>query len=67
MCIWVAQDIEGIYIVNKMPSKQQETRNKWITFNFFDLLKKVLKPPEPALPSKPDAYKSSQSSSARII
>jgi hypothetical protein len=47
-----------------MPSKRQETRNKWITFNYFGLLKKVLKPPAP---SKPDGYKSSQSSSARII
>ncbi len=50
-----------------MPSSRQETRNKWITFNYFDLLKKVLKPQPPILGSKPDGYKSSQSSSARII
>lgn len=60
-----------------MPSTQQETRNKWVTMNFFDKLKQVLKPVmnvEPfessdfvRPPKKPDGYKSSQSSSARII
>jgi len=60
-----------------MPSNQQETKNKWITINFFDKLKQVLKPAmnvEPfessdfvKLPQKPDGYKSSQSSSAKII
>ena len=50
-----------------MPSKQQETRNKWVTINYFDKLKQVLKPQPPILGIKPDGYKSSQSSSARII
>jgi hypothetical protein len=56
---------------------KQEKQNRVITINYFDRLKKalapvmVLEPPETSdfviLPSKPDGYKSSQSSSARII
>jgi hypothetical protein len=59
-----------------MPSKQQETRNTWITINFRDRMRQILAPVmnvEPFESSdlaplrKPDGYKSSQSSSARII
>jgi hypothetical protein len=60
-----------------MPSKQQETRNAWITINFRNKMRQILAPVmnlEPfessdfaRLPKKPDGYKSSQSSSARII
>lgn len=60
---------------------KQERQNRVITLNYFDRLKKalaplmVLEPPESSdfvnyqkpLPEKPDGYKSSQSSSARII
>jgi hypothetical protein len=56
---------------------KQEKQNRVITLNYFERLKQafappiVLKPPETsdfvALPPKPDGYKSSQSSSAKII
>jgi hypothetical protein len=63
-----------------MPTfSKQERQNRVITLNYFERLKKaiapamVLEPPETSdfvllpLPPKPDGYKSSQSSSARII
>lgn len=58
---------------------KQERQNRVITLNYFERLKNalapvmVLEPPETSdfmvlpLPPKPDGYKSSQSSSARII
>ncbi len=55
---------------------KQERQNRVITLNYFERLRKVFAPPmvvEPPetsdfvlLPSKPDGYKSSQSSSAKI-
>ncbi len=63
-----------------MPTfRKQERQNRIITLNYFDRLRKVfappmvLEPPETSdfvllpLPPKPDGYKSSQSSSAKII
>jgi len=61
-----------------MPTfSKQERQNRIITLNYFDSLRKaiapamVLEPPETSdfvlLPPKPDGYKSSQSSSAKII
>jgi hypothetical protein len=56
---------------------KQERQNRVITLNYFERLRKVfapamvVEPPETSdfvlLPSKPDGYKSSQSSSAKII
>jgi hypothetical protein len=56
---------------------KQERQNRVITLNYFERLRKaiapvmVLEPPETSdvalLPKKPDGYKSSQSSSAKII
>jgi hypothetical protein len=56
---------------------KQERQNRVITLNYFERLRKVFAPPmvvEPPetsdfvlLPPKPDGYKSSQSSSAKII
>ena len=45
---------------------KQERQNRVITLNYFERLRATL-PPIVVLPPKPDGYKSSQSSSAKII